>query len=131
MGIFFEKPTKGPDVVGGIWPIRDRGKFWNRTGRTVSKGDIVQIPFTPGEASEIATNDSNSYRPGRSNDTVWNTIIDPIDSLGVGYSLRLRVRHAKHTRTKRLEPVTSGLDSGHPGFKPLGKRARLVGIRRV
>ncbi len=29
------------------------------------------------EATEIATNDSNSYIPGASNDTVWNTVVAP------------------------------------------------------
>jgi len=88
MGIFFEKPTKGPDVVGGIWPIKDRGKFWNRTGRTVSKGEVIQIAFTPGEATEIATNDANSYIPGASNDTIWNTVIDPISNDASGSSIQ-------------------------------------------
>lgn len=88
MGIFFERPTKGPDVAGGLWPIKDRGKFWNRTGRTVSKGEVLQVPLTPGEATEIATNDANSYIPGASNDTVWNTVIDPISSTAVGSSIQ-------------------------------------------
>jgi len=77
MGIFFEKPTKGPDVVGGVWPIKDKGYFWNRTGQTLEKGDVVQVAITPGEATEIATNDANSYIPGASNDTIWNSVIDP------------------------------------------------------
>jgi hypothetical protein len=77
MGIFFEKPTKGPDVVGGVWPIRDRGRCWNRSGATVVKGEVVQLAWTAGVATEIATNDDNSYIPGASNDTVWNTVIAP------------------------------------------------------
>jgi len=88
MGIFFEKPTKGPDAVGGIWPIRDRGKFWNRTGHTLSRGEVVQIAITPGEATEIATNDANSYIPGASNDTIWNTVIDPISNASSGSSIQ-------------------------------------------
>lgn len=88
MGIFFERPTKGPDVAGGIWPIRDRGKFWNRSGRTVSKGEVLQVAITPGEATEIATNDANSYIPGASNDTVWNTVIDPISNNTSGSSIQ-------------------------------------------
>ena len=87
MGIFFEKPTKGPDVVGGIWPISDKGRCWNRSGDTLSKGDVVQLALTPGEATEIATNDSNSYLPGRSNDTVWNTVITPRSSTSQGSSI--------------------------------------------
>jgi hypothetical protein len=87
MGIFFEKPTKGPDVVGGVWPIKDRGRCWNRAGATLSKGDVVQLAITPGAATEIATNDSNSYIPGASNDTVWNTVIDPRSSTTVGSSI--------------------------------------------
>ena len=75
MGIFFEKPTKGPDVVGGMWPIKDRGTFWNRTGSTLNKGDVVTLAWRQGVASEIATNDANSYIPGASNDTIWNTVI--------------------------------------------------------
>jgi hypothetical protein len=88
MGIFFEKPTKGPDVVGGIWPIRDRGGVWNRTGHTLSKGDVVMVALTPGEATEIATNDANSYIPGASNDTIWNTVIDPISNATSGSSIQ-------------------------------------------
>jgi hypothetical protein len=87
MGIFFEKPTKGPDVVGGIWPIRDRGGVWNRCGHTLSKGDVVQVALTPGEATEIATNDANSYIPGASNDTIWNTVIDPLSNTASGSSI--------------------------------------------
>lgn len=89
MGIFFEKPTKGPDVNGGgIWPIKDKGRMWNRSGHTYSNGMVGQVALTPGEASEIATNDANSYIPGASNDTVWNTIIDPIDSTTIGSSIQ-------------------------------------------
>jgi len=75
MGIFFERPTKGPDVVGGVWPIRDRARCWNRSGSTLSYGDVVVMAMRPGVATEIATNDANSYIPGASNDTVWNTVI--------------------------------------------------------
>lgn len=75
MGIFFEKPTKGPDVAGGIWPIKDRARCWNRSGSTISYGDVVVMAMRPGVATEIATNDANSYIPGASNDTVWNTVI--------------------------------------------------------
>lgn len=81
MGIFFEKPTKGPDVVGGIWPIRDKARVWNRSGAALDLGDVVAFATRPGEASEIATNDANSYIPGASNDTVWNTVIDPTTNL--------------------------------------------------
>lgn len=88
MGIFFEKPTKGPDVAGGVWPIADRAKAWNRTGATLTRGEVVQFAFQPGEASEIATNDENSYIPAGSNDTVWNTVIDPISSTTVGSSIQ-------------------------------------------
>lgn len=78
MGIFFEKPTKGPDAVGGIWPIKDRARVWNRSGAKLDLGDVVVLATRPGEATEVATNDANSYIPGASNDTVWNTVIDPI-----------------------------------------------------
>ena len=88
MGIFFEKPTKGPDVVGGVWPIADRGRCWNRSGATLTRGEVVQLAFQPGEATEIATNDENSYIPGASNDTIWNTVIDPISSTAVGSSIQ-------------------------------------------
>ena len=88
MGIFFEKPTKGPDVAGGVWPIADRAKAWNRSGATLTRGEVVQFALQPGEASEVATNDENSYVPGASNDTVWNTVIDPIDSTTVGSSIQ-------------------------------------------
>lgn len=89
MGIFFEKPSKVPDVTGGgISPIKDRARAWNRTGTTLLKGEVVQFALTPGEASEVATNDENSYVPGASNDTVWNTVIDPISSTAVGSSIQ-------------------------------------------
>lgn len=88
MGIFFEKPTKGPDAVGGVWPIRDRARMWNRCGAAREKGHIVQLALQPGEATEVATNDANSYIPGASNDTVWNTFIDPISSIAQGSSIQ-------------------------------------------
>lgn len=81
MGIFFEKPTKGPDAVGGIWPIKDKARCWNRSGAALDRGDVVALAWRPGEASEIATNDSNSYIPGASNDTIWNTVIDAITNV--------------------------------------------------
>jgi hypothetical protein len=77
MGIFFEKPTKGPDAVGGLWPIRDTARVWNRSGSQLDLGDVVMFAFRQGVATEIATNDANSYLPGRSNDTIWNTVINP------------------------------------------------------
>lgn len=78
MGIFFEKPSKIPDVTGGgVCPIKDRAKCWNRSGSTMLKGEVVQLALTQGVATEIATNDANSYLPGASNDTIWNTVIDP------------------------------------------------------
>lgn len=78
MGIFFEKPTKGPDAVGGLWPLKERARVWNRSGAKLDLGDVVAMATRPGEATEIATNDANSYIPGMSNDTIWNTVIDPI-----------------------------------------------------
>ncbi len=76
MGIFFEKPTKGPDVTGGgVWPIRDSARLWNRSGSAVQKGFVVAMATRQGVATEIATNDLNSYIPGASNDTIWNTFI--------------------------------------------------------
>lgn len=75
--MFFEKPTKGPDTVGGIWPQSTRARVWNRSGAALDKGDVVQFATTPGEATEVASNDANSYIPGASNDTCWNTVIDP------------------------------------------------------
>lgn len=75
--MFDTKPTGGPDVVGGIWFGSHTAVCWNRTGATCVKGQVVQLALTPGEATEIATNDANSYIPGGSNDTVFNTVIDP------------------------------------------------------
>ena len=86
---FLFKPTGGPDSVGGIWPAAFPSVACrNRSGTTHIKGDVVQLAFTPGAATEIATNDSNSYRPGSSNDTVWNTIIDPVNNSNQGASIQ-------------------------------------------
>ena len=83
------KPSGGPDKVGGFWPISVVPIVCrNRSGGTHSKGDVVQLAITPGVATEIATNDSNSYRPGASNDTVWNTVIDPISNTDAGSSIQ-------------------------------------------
>lgn len=82
--MFFEKPTKGPDTVGGIWPQTTRARVWNRSGAALDKGDVVQFATTPGEATEVASNDANSYIPGKSNDTCWNTVIDPRSSSARG-----------------------------------------------
>jgi len=54
---------------------------------TLVKGAIVQLALTPGAATEIATNDSNSYTPGASNDTVWNTFINPRSNTAQGSSI--------------------------------------------
>jgi hypothetical protein len=76
--MFFSKPTGGPDSVGGLFPVDFPSvKCRNRSATTHVKGDVVQLPFPSGVAAEIATNDSNSYKPGHSNDTVWNTVVDP------------------------------------------------------
>lgn len=76
---FLFSPTPGPDSVGGLFPAKFPAvKCRNRSGTTLSKGDVVQLALSPGDASEIATNDSNSYRPGGSNDTIWNTVVVPV-----------------------------------------------------
>jgi hypothetical protein len=73
------QPVGGPDSVGGLFPARFPAvRCKNRSGTTLSKGDVVQLALTPGIASEIATNDSNSYIPGGSNDTIWNTVVLPV-----------------------------------------------------
>lgn len=76
MSTFFAKPTGGPDIVGGVWPVSQKARCINRAGATLSKGDVVMLDMTA-TTTEIATNDDNSYIPGASNDTVWNTIVDP------------------------------------------------------
>lgn len=86
---FLFKPAGGPDSVGGLWPAAFPSvSCRNRSGTTHIKGDVVQLALTPGAATEIATNDSNSYRPGSSNDTVWNTVIDPISNTAQGSSIQ-------------------------------------------
>lgn len=85
--VFFTKGACGPDSVGGVWPWTYTTKVRNRTGRTILKGAMLQLALTPGEATEIATNDSNSYIPGASNDTIWNTVIDPISNTAQGSSI--------------------------------------------
>lgn len=77
--VFFNKPAGGPDSVGGVFPWAQVAKCRNRAGATLTKGQVVQLALSAGnhQATEIATNDSNSYIPGASNDTVWNTVVDP------------------------------------------------------
>lgn len=75
--IFINKPAGGPDAVGGLWPDKFDAVARNRTGGTVSKGQVCMSALLPGIATEVATNDSNSYLPGYSNDTVWNTVVLP------------------------------------------------------
>ena len=76
---FLFSPTPGPDSVGGLFPAKwPSVKCRNRSGGTLVKGEVVQLALTPGIATEIATNDSNSYVPGGSNDTVWNTVVLPV-----------------------------------------------------
>ena len=87
--MFLFKPSGGPDSVGGLWPANFPAvKCRNRSGTTHVKGDVVQLAITPGAATEIATNDSNSYKPGASNDTVWNTVIDPVSNTSAGCSIQ-------------------------------------------
>lgn len=77
--VFFNKPAGGPDSVGGVFPWTQTGKMRNRSGSTLLRGEVAQMAFSAGtqSATEIATNDSNSYIPGASNDTIWNTVINP------------------------------------------------------
>lgn len=76
--VFFNKPAGGPDSVGGVFPWHQTAKLRNRSGSALLKGEVGQLAFSAGtqQATEIATNDSNSYIPGASNDTIWNTVID-------------------------------------------------------
>jgi hypothetical protein len=76
---FFQKPAPGPDAVGGVWPFTTTAICRNRSSATLLKGQAVQLALGAGnhQATEIATNDANSYDPGASNDTVWNTVVDP------------------------------------------------------
>lgn len=85
---FFNQPSGGPDSVGGVWPWTQIARCRNRTGETIVKGDVVMLALQAGnhEASEIATNDSNSYRMGASNDTVWNTVVDPFSNSAIASS---------------------------------------------
>lgn len=81
--MFWSKPAGGPDAVGGIFPVGFPAvKCMNRTGATLVKGEVVMLALQAGnhQATEIATNDSNSYRPGWSNDTIWNTVVDPFSN---------------------------------------------------
>ena len=78
---YFFKPSPNPDSVGGVFPDRFPAvKCRNRTGTTLSRGDVVQLALTPGIATEAASNDSNTYVPSGSNDTVWNTVVLPVAS---------------------------------------------------
>lgn len=74
---FFIQNTAGPG--NGVFPTLDNDiQCVNRSGATVSKGEIVQIDLTA-SATEITTNDSNSYRPGfgdASDDAVWATVVN-------------------------------------------------------
>jgi hypothetical protein len=75
------QPVGGPDSVGGLFPARFPAvKCRNRSGTTLIRGEVVQLALTPGIATEAASNDSNSYVPGGSNDTVWNTVVLPVTS---------------------------------------------------
>lgn len=83
--MFYSKPSGGPDAVGGLFPVDfPEVNVMNRTGETLAVGDTVMLALSAAghEATEIATNDSNSYKPGFSNDTVWNTVVDPRATTG-------------------------------------------------
>lgn len=89
MGIFINKPTEVPGVgASGISPQADICQSWNRTGSNVTIGQPVQLALFQGAATEIATNDTNSYRPGASNDTVWNTVIRARSDATLGSSIQ-------------------------------------------
>lgn len=86
--VFFNQPSSGPDSVGGVWPWSQVAVCRNRSGAALVKGETVQLAFGAGnwQATEIATNDSNSYRPGYSNDTIWNTVVDPHSNAAIAAS---------------------------------------------
>lgn len=78
---FFIKNTGGPDRIGGVFPQDDQPvKCMNRSGSAIAKGEIVMLDMAA-SATEIATNDSNSYLPGAGDasgkDSVWNTVVNP------------------------------------------------------
>lgn len=88
MSTWIMKSAGGPDPVGGFWPVSVSPiTCRNRSGGTHSKGDVVMLALTPGVATEIATNDRNSYIPGASNDTIWNTVVDPTANTNQGSGL--------------------------------------------
>lgn len=83
--MFWSKPSGGPDAVGGLFPVDfPEVNCRNRSGGTHVKGEVVMLAFNGGVATEIATNDSNSYKPGFSNDTIWNTVVDPATNMFKG-----------------------------------------------
>ena len=77
---FFIKNTGGPDIFGGFFPQSDQPvNCMKRSGSAVAQGQVVMLDMAA-SATEITTNDSNSYLPGAGDaagDSVWNTVVNP------------------------------------------------------
>ncbi len=125
--VFFNQPSSGPDTVGGVWPWSQVAICRNRTGEAIAKGDVVALALAAGnhEATEIATNDSNSYRPGYSNDTIWNTVVDPQAHSGTNSSNGVAGTRQGGIVAVALEPIADN-ETGRFQFFGLVEEAFVV-----
>lgn len=82
---FFGKPSGGPDAVGGLFP-RAESQPCRLRGATNVRGSVVTLDLTA-SASQVDATDSNSGLPGAgdaTDDTIWNTVVDPVLATHVG-----------------------------------------------
>lgn len=83
---FFGKPSGGPDAIGGLFPRQEVQPCRSRAGAALVAGSVVTLDLTA-SATEVDATDSNTGLPGAgdaSDDSIWNTVVDPVLATHVG-----------------------------------------------
>ena len=74
---FFGKPLGNPDAIGGLFPRREVYPFRSRAGAALVVGSVVAMDLAA-SATEVDATDSNTGIPGADDNTIWNTVVDPV-----------------------------------------------------
>ena len=120
---FFGKPGGNPDAVGGLFPRQEAYPVRSRAGSAaLVRGSVVTLDLTASAAAVVAT-DSNSGIPGAADNTIWNTVVDPVLATHVGSGANAPTGPALFGVTKDAI-ATNGI--GHAQFFGLVDEARCL-----
>lgn len=124
---FFGKPSGGPDPIGGLFPRQEAYPIRSRTGTAaLVRGSVVTLDLTA-SASQVDATDSNSGVPGygdASDDTIWNTVVDPVLATHVGSGANGPTSAALFGVTQEASIGTNGI--GHAQFFGIVDQARCL-----